>query len=67
MFVEVAGAQPIPQESNMLRSVEDLQNYAIRATDGTLAHVKDLYFDDRMWVVRYLVSIPVAGFPIEKC
>lgn len=39
----------------MLRSMNDLESYAIRATDGDLGHVKDFYFDDQAWVIRYLV------------
>lgn len=39
----------------MLRSVQEMQDYAIRATDGTIGHVQDLYFDDKVWVVRYLI------------
>lgn len=39
----------------MLRSMKDLVDYAIRATDGTVGHVKDFYFDDQAWVIRYLV------------
>ena len=39
----------------MLRSMEDLENYAIGATDGSIGHVKDFYFDDKAWVIRYLV------------
>ncbi len=39
----------------MLRSMNDLENYAIRATDGIIGHVKDCYFDDTMWVIRYFV------------
>ncbi|MHB8455619.1 MAG: PRC-barrel domain-containing protein [Acidiferrobacterales bacterium] len=39
----------------MLRSTNELENYAIRATDGTIGHVKDFYFDDERWVIRYLV------------
>jgi hypothetical protein len=39
----------------MLRSLKDLENYAIRATDGAIGHVKDFYFEDNTWVVRYLV------------
>ena len=39
----------------MLRSTADLENYAIRATDGTIGHVRDFYFDDESWIVRYLV------------
>jgi uncharacterized protein YrrD len=39
----------------MLRDMDDLEGYAIRATDGTIGHVKDFYFDDEAWVIRYLV------------
>ena len=39
----------------MLRSTNDLQGYAIEALDGPIGHVKDFYFDDEKWVVRYLV------------
>ncbi|MEO8921689.1 MAG: PRC-barrel domain-containing protein [Caldimonas sp.] len=39
----------------MLRSVKDLEGYDIGGTDGEIGHVKDFYFDDRAWVVRYLV------------
>ena len=40
----------------MLRSMSDLENYAIRAVDGTIGHVMDFYFDDETWVIRYLVG-----------
>lgn len=39
----------------MLRSMDDLKDYAISATDGTIGHVKDFYFDDETWVTRYLI------------
>jgi sporulation protein YlmC with PRC-barrel domain len=39
----------------MLHSMKDLEGFAIRATDGTVGHVKDFYFDDKSWAVRYLV------------
>jgi hypothetical protein len=39
----------------MLRSVRELEKYSIGATDGLIGHVKDLYFDDRAWVIRYLI------------
>ncbi len=39
----------------MLRSINDLEDYALRATDGLIGHVKDLYLDDAAWVIRYLV------------
>jgi sporulation protein YlmC with PRC-barrel domain len=39
----------------MLRAISDLKRFTIAATDGYLGSVSDLYFDDRSWVVRYLV------------
>lgn len=39
----------------MLRSMAELEDYAIRATDGIVGHVKNFYFDDTSWVIRYLV------------
>jgi len=39
----------------MLRSMKDLEDYAIRATDGDIGHVKDFYFDDEAWAIRYFV------------
>lgn len=39
----------------MLRSMLDLKNYTIGATDGEVGHVSDFFFDDRGWIIRYLV------------
>jgi uncharacterized protein YrrD len=39
----------------MLRSLQDLEGYTIAATDGDVGEVKDCYFDDEAWVVRYLL------------
>ncbi|MEO8000349.1 MAG: PRC-barrel domain-containing protein [Arenimonas sp.] len=39
----------------MLRNLNDLQDYAIRATDGDIGYVKDFYIDDLAWVIRYFV------------
>jgi uncharacterized protein YrrD len=44
----------------MLRNTKDLKNYAIHATDGEIGQVKDLYFDNQDWMVRYFVA--EAGF-----
>ncbi len=40
----------------MLRNVTDLRGYAIRATDGVIGAVDDLYFDDEDWAIRYLIA-----------
>jgi len=39
----------------MLRQAKDLLDLAIGATDGAIGDVKDLYFDDEAWAIRYLV------------
>ena len=39
----------------MLRSVKSLEGFAIGATDGKFGKVKNFYFDDESWVIRYLV------------
>jgi hypothetical protein len=39
----------------MLRSIKDLEGYTVSGTDGDVGHVKDCYFDDEAWVVRYFV------------
>lgn len=39
----------------MLSIVKDLERYSIRAVDGVIGHIRDVYFDDQTWVVRYLV------------
>lgn len=39
----------------MLRNINDLEDYAILATDGPIGHVRDFFFDDETWVIRYLV------------
>jgi len=39
----------------VLRSIKNLEGFAVRATDGTIGHVTDLYIDDKTWAVRYLI------------
>ena len=39
----------------MLRSIKDLEDFAAEATDGPIGHVKDFYFDDEAWTIRFLV------------
>jgi hypothetical protein len=38
----------------MLRNAAQLEGFAIRATDGELGTVYQLYFDDETWAIRYL-------------
>jgi len=43
------------EEVAMLRSIKDMEGATIGATDGVIGRVKDFYFDDEAWVIRYLV------------
>lgn len=40
----------------MLTSLHKLKGLDIQATDDTIGHIQDFYFDDRSWVVRYIVA-----------
>jgi uncharacterized protein YrrD len=40
----------------MLRSIKQLYGDSLRAADGEIGHIKDFYFDDRSWVIRYVVA-----------
>ena len=40
----------------MLRTINAVMNYTLRATDKDLGATKDFYFDDHVWMIRYLVA-----------
>jgi hypothetical protein len=40
----------------MLTNLKELYGRKLAATDGDIGHVKDFYFDDQGWVIRYLVA-----------
>ena len=39
----------------MLQSIKQTYGFKLGATDGPLGHVKDFYFDDHTWAIRYVV------------
>ncbi len=39
----------------MLKLGSTLKGYAIEAKDGTIGNIADFLFDDRTWLVRWLV------------
>jgi uncharacterized protein YrrD len=49
----------------MLRNIKELEGCAIGATDGAIGHVKDFYFDDDAWAIRYLV-VETGGWPASR-
>lgn len=40
----------------MLHSESSLKGFPLKSRDGDIGRIKDLYFDDRHWAVRYLVA-----------
>lgn len=47
----------------MLRSIKQLYGNKLGASDGEIGHVKDFYFDDQNWAIRYLVADTGAWLP----
>lgn len=45
----------------MLRSLKDIEDYKVSATDGDIGTVSDFYFDDHHWTIRYLI-VDTGGF-----
>jgi uncharacterized protein YrrD len=39
----------------MLFNAQKIENFSLRASDGEIGKVTDLYFDDHQWHIRYLV------------
>jgi hypothetical protein len=50
----------------MLRDVKNMLGFTIEAGDGDIGHVKDFYFDDAAWVIRYLVVDTAIWLPDRK-
>ena len=47
----------------MLRSIQQLYGHTLGASDGEIGHVKDFYFDDQNWAVRYVVADTGSWLP----
>jgi hypothetical protein len=47
----------------MLQSIRQLYGHQLAALDGDIGHVKDFYFDDRNWAVRYVVADTGSWLP----
>jgi uncharacterized protein YrrD len=43
------------EEHTMLHAVKDLHDFTVGATDGNIGEVKEVYFDDQRWAIRYMV------------
>lgn len=50
----------------MLRSLKDLDRFVLVAHDGEIGRCKDFLFDDRQWIVRYMVADTGRWIPDRK-
>jgi hypothetical protein len=50
----------------MIRSIKQIRGYKLGALDCTIGHVKDFYFDDLNWAVRYLVADTGTWIPCRQ-
>jgi hypothetical protein len=50
----------------MLRSVNEITNFVLKARDGEIGRCKDFLFDDEQWVVRYMVADTGKWLPGRK-
>jgi len=56
-------SEPIKNGRLMLQSVKQLYGEKLSASDGEIGHVKDFYFDDQTWAVRYVVADTGSWLP----
>jgi hypothetical protein len=40
----------------MLIKAKTLNGYKLNGSDGDIGKIKDFYFDDRHWAIRYLIA-----------
>jgi sporulation protein YlmC with PRC-barrel domain len=59
----VAGRAIQTKAKIMLQSIKQLHGNKLGASDGDIGHVKDFYFDDQSWAVRYLVADTGSWLP----
>lgn len=49
-----------------MRSIKQLYGDKLGASDGDIGHVKDFYFDDQNWAIRYVVADTGSWLPGRK-
>lgn len=50
----------------MLRSIKEINGYKLVAEDGQIGRAKDFLFDDKIWIVRYMVADTGTWLPGRK-
>jgi hypothetical protein len=50
----------------MMKSIKTLYGMQIEASDGPIGHIKDFYFDEQSWAIRYVVADTGSWLPGRK-
>ena len=51
----------------MLQGIKQLYGNKLGASDGDIGHVKDFFFDDQNWAIRYVVADTGSWLPGDRC
>jgi hypothetical protein len=46
----------VPTTDSHLENTKELYGDRIAAMDGDIGHIRDFYFDDKIWVIRYAIA-----------
>ena len=57
------GADCANERCIMLQGIKQLYGNNLGASDGEIGHVKDFYFDDKSWAIRYVVADTGSWLP----
>jgi uncharacterized protein YrrD len=55
MLSGLVSREPVRKTIAMIYQTKEFEGYEIKARDGVLGSVKDLYFDDQRWSIRYFI------------
>lgn len=61
--VEELAAREREQADPHLRSARDVRGHGIKATDGELGHVVDVWLEEESFAIRYLIVDPTSWWP----
>src|SRR5262249_838809 len=50
----------------MLRRANDIKGFTLGARDGEIGRVREFYFDDESWTVRYLLADTGKWLPLKR-
>jgi len=56
MIQHLQESPAVPTVDSHLENTKDLYGDRIAAVDGDIGHVRDFYFDDKIWVIRYAIA-----------